>query len=608
MNADVWRRRVAAAALALVLAPAAGAQGAEWLRANYRKLEAQVPMRDGVRLFTAAYLPRAPGPHPILLHRTCYGIGPYGPDAWPEDLGPSAAMAREGYIFVYQDVRGKMMSEGTFQEMTPLRDGRGVDEATDAWDTIDWALKHLPGHNGRVGAWGISYPGFYAACALVGAHPALRAVSPQAPMADLFAGDDDHHNGALFLAQTFWFDAANGFPRPGPTAKEPRDTVSPGQPDDYRFFLDLGALPHADEHYFHGQVRVWSDEMAHGTDDGYWQVRDLRPHLRAIRPEVLTVGGWFDAEDLFGTLQVHRRVAAAAPGRSYLVMGPWAHGGWTWEEGDRLDGADFGASTAAFFRERVEAPFFRRYLKDGPDPALPRALVYETGTNRWRTFDAWPPRSARPVPLYFREGRRLDFRPPRARAGADRFVSDPARPVPYTAAAGSRVAPEFMVEDQRFAAARPDVLTYRTRPLEAPITLAGPLQARLRVAVGGTDADWVVKVIDEYPPAGPDAGVQRLVRAEVMRGKFRRSLARPEPFVPGRPTAVAFTLNDVCHTFRAGHRLVVQVQGSWFPLVDRNPGVFTDIYHARDEDFRPVEQSLYRDRERPSCLVVPVLK
>ena len=599
-------------ALVLVLGRPLPAQGAAYLRANYRKQEVMVPMRDGVRLFTAIYTPQGPGPFPVLLQRTCYGVGPYGPDAYPEELGPSGLLAREGYIFVNQDVRGKMMSEGAFQEMTPLLEGRGVDEATDAWDTIDWVLKQVPGNNGRVGAWGISYPGFYAACALVGAHPALKAVSPQAPMADLFAGDDDHHNGALMLAQTFWFDAVYAAPRPRPTSLEPEPPAfARAHPDAYQFFLDLGALPHADARYFHGQAQVWTEEMAHGTDDAYWKARDLRPHLKDIRPAVLTVGGWFDPEDLFGTLQVDRRVGA----RGILVMGPWDHGGWSWEDEDQLGDARFGEGSAAFYRERVEAPFFRQHLKGAPDPGLPRALVFDTGGNLWRRFNAWPPPEGRPTPLYLREGGRLAFQAPKAAAGADSFESDPAHPVPYTAGTEARVASAFMVEDQRFAARRPDVLVYRTDPLTAPVTVAGPLQARLQVSTTGTDADWVVKLVDVLPgesgesdaAGGGLGGCQRLVRAEVMRGKFRHGLETAEPFRPGQPTAVSFALNDVCHTFAKGHRIMVQIQSSWFPLVDRNPQVFTDIYRARDEDFRKAEHTVYHNAALPSCVVLPIL-
>jgi len=604
--------------LALAVGLPLAAQGASYLQTHYRKQEVRVPMRDGVRLFTAVYTPRAPGPHPILLNRTPYGIDPYGPDAFPSDLGPSETLAREGFIFVYQDVRGKMMSEGVFQEMTPLTGGRGVDEATDAWDTIDWALKHIPGNNGKVGAWGISYPGYYAACALVDAHPALQAVSPQAPISDLFDGDDDHHNGALFLAQTFWFDAEFALERTGPSPRWPARAVAAAPPDGYRFFLDLGALPHADQRFFHGRVPVWTDEMAHGTRDGYWKSRDLRPHLRNIRPAVLTVGGWFDSEDLFGTLQVHQRVAQSPGSLGFLVMGPWEHGGWADGDGDRLGDVRFGSPTAAFYRDQIEAPFFRHFLKGAADPGLPAAYVFETGSNAWRRFDAWPPPQARRTMLYLQARGGLGAQAPSARTGADGFRSDPAHPVPYTAAIEPLVSPAFMVGDQRFAAERPDVLVYQTPVLASPLTVAGPIQVHLQVSTTGTDADWVVKVIDVLPgecgrtdpaegTAAPMGGCQQLVRAEVMRGKFRNSLETPEPFVPGQPTAVNFTLNDVCHSFPKGHRLMVQIQSSWFPLVDRNPQVFLNIYHARDQDFHPAEHKVFRNAALPSFLVLPVL-
>ena len=603
---------------ALALAPPLAAQGAAYLRAHYRKTEARVPMRDGIRLATAIFTPKDPGPWPVLLRRTCYGTGPYGPDGFPDELGPDPQLAREGFIFVLQDVRGKLMSEGRFREMTPLTGGSGVDEATDAWDTIDWVLKHVPGGNGRVGAWGVSYDGFYAACALVDAHPALLAVSPQAPICDLFAGDDDHHNGALFLAQTFRFQADYGLDRPAPAARIVPLPGLPPVPDGYRFFLELGALPHVEQRFFHGQVRAWTDEMAHGTGDGYWRSRDLRPHLRGIRPAVLTVGGWFDAEDLFGTLQLHQRLRTASRNPSFLVMGPWSHGGWDGADGDRLGELSFGSDTAGFYQERIEAPFFRHYLKDGPDPGLPGAWVFETGGNRWRRFAAWPPAEARPTAFYLQAGGGLGPQPPREPAGADGVVSDPAHPVPYTGATEGPVSTAFMVGDQRFAARRPDVLVYQSAPLEAPLTVAGPVPVRLQVSTSGTDADWVVKLIDVHPgelrdPDPPAAGAalggyQQLVRAEVMRGKFRHSLATPEPFSPGQPTEVAFTLNDLCHTFRKGHRLMVQIQGSWFPLVDRNPQVFEDINQAKDADFRPAEQRVYRSPALPSCLLLPLLE
>jgi len=608
----------------LALASPMAGQGAEWTRTHYLKREAMVPMRDGAKLYTAIYTPReAAGPLPFLMNRTPYGNGPYGPEAYPEHPGPSEALARDGFIFVRQDVRGRMMSEGEFIEDTPHLDGLGVDEATDAYDTIQWLLANVPGNNARVGVWGISYPGYYAASTLVGSHPALKAVSPQAPMVDLFEGDDDHHNGALFLSQGFWFYASFGRARTGPGPVLSWDPgFLPAHADGYRFFLELGALPHADERYLHGTVRSWLDEMEHGTKDAYWQSRDLRPHIKAPAPAVLLVGGWFDAEDLFGPLALHR-ILTPREDRT-LVMGPWSHGGWSHGTGHRLGDVDFGSDTSAYFQANLERPFFLHHLKGAENPALPAAAVFETGRNRWHALPAWPPPSAKPVPLYLGKGGALAFEAPRDPEGADRFTSDPAHPVPYTPRTELRVGGDFMTGDQRFAATRPDVLTYRTAPLERDLTLAGPIQVRLQVSTTGTDADWVVKVIDVYPddfgaaglPPATDweppvnllGGYQQLLRGDVMRGKFRSSFENPSPFVPGRPTAVGFTLNDVCHTFLKGHRLMVQIQSSWFPLVDRNPQVFEDIYKAKDEDFHAAEHTVYRNSSLPSCLMLPVVE
>jgi hypothetical protein len=615
------------ASLLLAAAPLLSAQGVDWVRSHYQKEEVQIPMRDGVKLFTAIYTPRTrTGPLPILLQRTCYGSGPYGPEAFPRQLGPSPELAKDGFIIVYQDVRGRMMSEGRFQEMTPDQEGRGVDESSDSFDTIQWLIDHVPGNNGKVGAWGISYPGYYAACTLIRSHPALKAVSPQAPMTDIFAGDDDHHNGALFLSQAFWFAAGFGKPRPAPTRTWDWDTgCAPGHSDGYRFFMEMGALPHSQD-FLHGNIQSWNDLLAHDRFDSYWQARDLRPHLRDIRPAVLTVGGWFDAEDLFGTFQLHRRIQETSPGAvNLLVVGPWSHGGWLSGTGTHLGEIDFGQPTASWFREQVETPFFEHVLKGASDPGLPGALVFETGSNRWLRFPAWPPAAAQPTPLFFADQGQLRFQRPTAASGADSWISDPAHPVPYLAGTELQVSPEYMVGDQRFAARRPDVRVYQTPVLEHDLTVAGPIKVHLQVSTSGTDADWVVKLVDVYPdnygdthPAldaedwEPSAsllnGYQQLVRGEVMRGKFRNSLSTPEPFVPGQPTAVGFALNDVCHTFRAGHRLMVQVQGSWFPLVDRNPQVFENINAARDSDFQPAELRLFHNPEQASWLELPVLK
>jgi putative CocE/NonD family hydrolase len=583
-----------------------------------------VPMRDGVRLCTEIYLPRDRArTYPILLERTPYGAGPYGAAEYKEDLGPSPRFAEEGFIFVCQDVRGRMMSEGTFVDLTPALPGPGppsqVDESTDAYDTVAWLLDHVPGHNGRVGLWGVSYPGFYAAAGLIGAHPAVRAVSPQAPIMDWFLGDDFHRNGALWLPHLFNFIAQFGRPRPGPTARE-APAFQYATRDGYAFYLRLGPLAEADARHFKGVIPFWDQVMAHGTYDAFWKARDLRPHLREVRPAVLAVGGWFDAENLYGTLQMCRALERQSPGTDLrLVMGPWDHGGWHRLPGERLGNIRFGSSTSAFFQASIEFPFFMEHLKGAPDPGLPRAWVFETGADRWRRFDTWPPPAARPVDLYFEAGARLGFQVP-DQEGDDAYPSDPARPVPYYNAITIGMARDYMTADQRFAERRPDVLTYRTAPLDADLTLAGPIGADLWVSTTGTDADWVVKVIDVHPDDEPEAepdpgaeapapmgGYQQLVRGEAMRGKFRDSFERPEPFVPGAPAEVRFTLNDVFHTFRKGHSLMVQVQSSWFPLMDRNPQVFTDIYRARADQFRPATERLYHGPRMPSHLELPVL-
>lgn len=585
-------------ALASLQAPA---QGVPWIRDHYAKREAMVPMRDGVRLFTAIYTPRAAqGKLPVLLERTPYGAGPYGEDAFPDTLGPSELFAREGFIFVCQDVRGRMRSEGNFVDLTPVLDGAGVDEATDTHDTVDWLMKNVPS-SGRVGQWGISYPAFYAAAALAGAHPAMKAVSPQAPIADWFTGDDFHRNGALWLPHLFNFIADFGRPRPQPTGTWP-PPFRHGTRDGYAFFLAMGPLTGANALHLKGGIPFWNDVMAHGTYDAYWKARDLRPHLKGVRPAVLTVGGWFDAENLHGTLQVHKALDRQSPATDHrLVMGPWFHGGWGRSTGERLGSVEFGSATSTFYQTRIEFPFFMHHLKGAPDPGLPGAYVFQTGSNAWRRFASWPPPEARPVSLWFQAGARLGFKGP-GPEGAAAYVSDPAHPVPFWDGVDIGMPREYMTADQRFVDGRPDVATFSTPLLEKDLPVAGPVRADLRVTTTGTDADWVVKVIDVRPD-----GCEQLVRGEVMRGKFRNSFERPEPFVPGRATRVAFALNDVCHTFLKGHRLMVQVQSSWFPLMDRNPQVFTDIYHAKPEDFRKAEQKILFGEEHPSRLELGVL-
>lgn len=616
----------------LILVLPLPAQGLDYVKAHYTKTEHQVPMRDGVRLFTAVYTPKDTSQkYPILLMRTQSGIRPYGADQYHVDLGPSALFGKEGYIFVYQDIRGRWMSEGTFVDLRPINPAKGpkdVDESSDTFDTIDWLIKNVPNHNGKVGHQGMSYRGFLVASGLIDAHPALKAASPQAPIMDQFAGDDWHHNGAFFLSHAFFYA-----PRHGSRAglhKEPHfANFTYPTPDGYDFFLRLGPLSNIDGNYFKGQNRFWNDLLAHSTYDEYWKTRNLRPHLKNIKPAVLTVGGWFDAENLFGVLEAHRCFEADRA-NNVLVMGPWIHGGWNGGTGAALGPVSFGSNTAAYYREKVELPFFNFHLKGKGEWRPPKALAFETGTNRWREYPSWPPPETKPLTLYFHPGGKLGHQPPGQSSQAfDEYVSDPAKPVPFSDKIGTIMMPEYMCADQRFAARRPDVLVYESEVLAKEVMLAGPIEVHLHVSTTGTDSDWIVKLIDVYPddyadpspnpltptlsPAAGErgrgeggvkmGGYQQLVRGEVLRGRFRNSLEKPERFEPGKPTTVTFKLLDVCHTFRPGHKMMVQVHSSWFPLVDRNPQKFVDIARAREADFQKATQRVYRSKELPSRLV-----
>lgn len=612
--------------LSLILAPTfALGQGVEFIKANYTKYEYRIPMRDGVRLHTAVYVPKDDlRTYPVLLMRTPYSVAPYGVDQYPEVLGPSPSFAKEGYIFASQDVRGRVMSEGEFDNMRPHKPSKAgpkdIDESSDTYDTIEWLLKNVPGHNGKVGQWGISYPGFYAAAGMIDAHPALKASSPQAPVTDWFVGDDFHHNGALFLPHCFNFMASFGRPRPEPTKTRRGERFDHGTPDGYDFFLKAGPIANLDAQYFKGDVAFWTEAMRHGTYDEFWRSRNLRQHLKAIKPAVMTVGGWFDAENLFGALETFKKVEAnSPPAANHLVMGPWVHGGWARGDGTALGEARFNAKTSEYYRDSIQFPFFEYHLKGKGESKLPKALCFETGTNRWRKFDAWPPRGATPTAMYLRPGGVLA--PANGTTGVeafDEFPSDPAKPVPYFDRISIGMEKEYMTADQRFAARRPDVLVYETPELTSDMTVAGPIEVELFVSTTGTDADWVVKIIDVYPPDLPDpdpnpkavklGNFQQLVRGDVMRGKFRNSFERPVPFVPGEGTWVKFALPDVCHCFRAGHRLMVQVQSSWFPLVDRNPQTFCDINTAKADDFRKATHRVYVAGKNESRVVFPVTR
>ncbi len=600
---------------------------AEYVRSHYTKFEYRIPMRDGVKLFTAVYLPNDHSQEvPILLFRTPYSVGPYGADQYKDSLGPSPAFAEDGFIFAFQDVRGKYMSEGEYVNMRPhqakKKGQNDIDESTDTFDTIQWLLDHLDGHNGKVGQWGISYPGFYTSAGAIDSHPALKAVSPQAPIADWF-WDDMHHHGAFILPLAFNFFSSFGQARPEPTT-EKSERFDHGTPDGYQFFLDLGPLSNANERHFKGEIEFWNRITEHPNYDEFWQSRNILPHLKNITAAVMTVGGWFDTEDLYGPLNTYRAIEKQNPDAfNILVMGPWVHGGWNRTDGSSLGFADFGFKTSEYYKEEVELPFFKHFLKGSPKPPLPEALVFETGANRWRSFEAWPPKATQEKSVYLRAASALSFEAPEETANAhDSYRSDPEKPVPYTMEITSRWAKEYMAEDQRFAAWRPDVLTYQTEVLEDDLTLAGPIEADLYVSTSGTDSDWVVKVIDVFPGELPGhdeeeedsdlpdlGGTQRLVRAEVFRGRFRESYEKPKAFVPGKVTRVRFQLHDLLHTFQRGHRLMVQIQSTWFPFVDRNPQTFVEnIFEAKEEDFVTVTNRIYRSRLHPSRLKVGVLK
>ncbi|MEM6991591.1 MAG: CocE/NonD family hydrolase [Myxococcota bacterium] len=595
---------------------------AAYIAANYDKTEVRIPMRDGTELFTAIFSPKAAdGPVPIMMYRTPYAVDPYGPDGMPDKIGPSEALTHEDWIFVHQDVRGRFMSDGEFVNMTPhvanKRGNKDIDESTDTYDTIEWLLANVQGHNGRVGQWGISYPGFYAAAGMIDAHPALVAVSPQAPIADWFF-DDFHHRGAFFLPHTFNFMARFGVKREGRTTEwTPR--FDHGTPDGYRFFLDLGPLTNVNARHYKGKIAFWNEAVAHPNYDAFWKARDLLPHLNRVAPAVMIVGGWFDAEDLYGPLNIYRSVEAKNPKvDNRLVMGPWRHGGWGRSDGDHLAAIPFGSKTGAYYRNEIEATFFRHHLADGPAPAQFEARVFETGTNEWRSFDVWPPKTELRE-LYAAADGALSSEPPKVRRGFEQWQSDPKKPVPYTELVSNGMNALYMIEDQRFASRRTDVVTFRSEPLAEATTVAGPILADLWVSTSGSGSDWVVKVIDQFPagdatfdlPDGkqvPSGDYEMMVRSEVIRGRFRDGFDTPVPFTPNKPTRVALPLQDVLHTFPKGHRIVVQIHSTWFPLVDINPHHYADnVFQAKAADFVPATQRVYRDVAHPTKLQLHIV-
>jgi putative CocE/NonD family hydrolase len=598
---------------------------AAYIKANYTKMEKYVTMRDGKKLWCSIYLPKDQSKkYPIMMTRTPYNAAPYGDDM-KGALGQNMLFAKAGYIFVYADVRGRWMSEGNFVNVRPqlnsYKSKNDIDESTDTYDTIDWLVKNLPNNNGRVGIEGISYPGFYSTSSLPNAHPALKAVSPQAPVTDWFVGDDFHHNGAFFEMDAFAFLTNFGVPRPKPiTPDQFKNGIKYNEHDNYQFYLGVGALPNFKKKFLGDSVKFWDDMMNHPNYDSFWQGMNIRPHLVNIKPAVLTVGGFFDAEDAFGAQAVYKAIEKQNPQttKNMIALGPWFHGGWERGDGDFFGDQVFGQKTSAWFRENVELPFFNYYLKDEGTMTLPEASIFITGSNEWHKFDTWPPKNTVERSMYLQANGKISFSKPAYSNSFDQYVSDPASPVPYQDGVQERRTREYMIDDQRFASRRPDVKTYKTEPLTEDMTLTGPVIADIFTSTTGTDADVVVKLIDVFPDDAPNPepnpkgitmpGYQMLVRGDIFRGRYRKSFSKPEPFVPGKVTEVKYTMPDVGHTFKKGHRMMIQVQNSWFPLADRNPQTFVDIYKAKDSDFKAATMRIFHDKDALSSVKVTVLE
>jgi uncharacterized protein len=596
-----------------------------YLVLHYTKAEYQIPMRDGIKLYTIVYSPRDKSQkYPILLNRTPYNIAPYGKEmkfSFRRGLFPG--YLREGFIFVFQDVRGRFMSEGVFQHMTPFIENKTskteVDESSDAYDTMDWLIKNLDNNNGRVGIWGISYPGYYASCAAINAHPALKCVSPQAPIADWYF-DDVHHRGAFYLAANFDFFAEMDLPRHGFT-KTWTIPYHWNTPDGYDFYMNLGPLRNASLRYFGDSIDFWNKIVTHPNYDDFWQKRNILPHLNNIKPAMLVVGGWYDAEDLYGTFKTHENIVRNNPGNAcYFVIGPWIHGGWARTDGSFLGNVSFTSKTSLFYQDSIELPFFNYYLKDKGILKLPKASMFLTGKNEWKKFDKWPPANVEIKKLYLGKNGGLSFVSQLPdKSSFDEFISDPQKPVPYTEDITFGMTKEYMTDDQRFAARRPDVLSYKTDVLLEDITFAGPLIAHLQVSTSESDADWVVKLIDVYPDNASDnpstrkemkmGAYQQMIRSEVIRGRYRNSYVQPLPFEPNKIEPVIVELQDVLHCFKKGHKIMVQIQSSWFPLVDVNPQKYVDnIYEAGTEAFRKAIHRVYHQLDNESYLEIGILK
>ncbi len=605
-------------------------QDSLWMYTHYTKKEVYIPMRDGVKLFTSIYLPKDQSEkHPILMTRTPYSCAPYGEGNFrPLYRNHYNQYLHEGYIMVIQDVRGTWMSEGKFVNVRPFnaaKKGKNeIDEASDTYDTIDWLVKNLAGNNGNVGIFGISYPGFYSTMGALSNHPALKAVSPQAPVTDWFIGDDFHHNGAFMLSDAFSFYTVFDHPHPKPTTVGPKG-IEYYTRDNYKYYLETGALPNFSK-IIGDSVAFWHEMYAHPNYDSYWQARNVRNFLKNVKPAMLVVGGVFDAEDCFGAWNTYKSIETQSPHtNNRIVMGPWYHGQWASNDGTHLGNVRFGSNTAEYYANNIEIPFFNYYLKGkGQAPDIAEATIFFTGKNEWKRLPQWPPADMKEQPIYLQPDGKLAFTQPSAADSFSEYISDPAKPVPYSEDVHFSRTINYMTDDQRFASRRPDVAVFESEVLDKDITLAGPVIADIVASTTGTDADFVVKLIDVFPndfkyeedaasehrrvPSStyPMGGYQMLVRGEIMRGKFRNSFEKPEAFVPGQPTQVKFTMPDVAHTFQKGHRIMIQIQSSWFPLADRNPQQFMDIYKATDKDFKKADIKIYHDAAHASKVLLPI--
>jgi putative CocE/NonD family hydrolase len=577
---------------------------------HYNKKEVEISMRDGVKLHTTIYSPKDTSrEYPMIMSRTPYSSRPYGEDQFRSKIGPNEYLMEEGNIIVYQDVRGRWMSEGTYDNMRPYnpnKSGKEIDEASDTYDTIEWLVNNVENNNGKVGVWGISYPGFYSTYSLLSSHPALKAVSPQAPIGDFFF-DDFHHNGAYMLS--YWrATALFGYEKNEPTSKAWYTLPELGTQDQYQFFLDAGPLSNLDQYYGEDNV-FWQQLKEHPNYDEFWQKRGIIQHLEDVKPAVMVVGGLFDAEDLYGPFETYKAVEKSGDNYSMLVMGPWSHGDWARQnERQAIGNVYFGDNISQHFQQDVETRFFNHFLKGSGDTSvdLPEAYMYDTGLRTWKSYESWPPKAATKKSFFLNNDQDLAEE---AGTGAEEFVSDPKKPVPYSEDIKMVFTPrKYMTDDQRFAARRPDVLVYETEVLKEDLTLSGEVLAKLRVATTGTAADWVVKIVDVYPPDAEDfeetqdylkmSNYHMMVRSEVMRGRFRNSFSEPEPFVPNEKTAVNIKLQDVHHTFKKGHKLQIQVQSTWFPLIDLNPQTYVDnIFEAEEKDFKKQTHKVFHDSE-----------